>query len=65
MMTYSEIFRIQQIVDNLSTLIKIAEEGRKRELEGYEVQKCKNLVENSAEQFYMISEDIIDRQLCT
>lgn len=63
MLTYSEIFRIQKIVDNLETLVKIAEEGRKRELERFEKVKVQNILENCTVEFYMIAQDIRDKQL--
>ena len=61
--TLSEVFRIQQICDNLGSIVKIAEEGRKKELEDFEVIKCINIIENCGEEFYMISENIMDRHL--
>jgi hypothetical protein len=63
MLTYSEIFRVQKIVDSLETLVKIAEEGRKRELERFEKEKVQNILENCTVEFYMIAQDIRDRDL--
>lgn len=62
-LTHSEIFRIQQINDNLQTIIKIAEEGRRRELERFEVEKCMTIIENCGAEFYMIIQDMKDRRL--
>ena len=56
MLTYSEIFRIQKIVDNLNTVVKIVEESRKRELDSLELEKIDNLFENCTEEFYLIEE---------
>ena len=58
----SEIYRMQKIVDNLQTMITLIDEGLREKFTELEKIKIENLLDNTTAEFYLITEQIIERK---
>ena len=57
----SEIYRMQKIIDNLQTMIILVDEGLRTKFTTVEERKIEYLLENTTQEFYLITDQIQTR----
>ena len=58
----SEIYRMQKIIDNLQTMIILVDEGLRTKFTTIEERKIEYLLENTTQEFYLITDQIMTRR---